>query len=145
MLCKGNVGEQKKKKLFGDRCVLPMFLYQDDFETNNPLGSHKGIGKVGGVYVVLPCLPPFLQSQIENIFLLLMYKSFDQKYVSLRKIFSKAVQELIFLEEKGISIETSTVAKQVHFSLAGVIGDNLEVNTTLGFMKSFSSNLFCRF
>ena len=55
-----------------------MFLYQDDFETNNPLVSHKCIGKDGGVYVELPFLPPFLQSQTENIFLLLMYKSFDQ-------------------------------------------------------------------
>jgi len=23
--------------------VLPFFIYEDDFEVNNPLGSHKGI------------------------------------------------------------------------------------------------------
>ncbi|XP_018376743.1 PREDICTED: uncharacterized protein LOC108769975 [Trachymyrmex cornetzi] len=133
-----------KKESFDDRLVLPMLLYQDDFETNNPLGTHRGIGKIGGVYIVIPCLPPSIQSKTENIFLLTLYKYSDQMDVSLHDIFAKAMEELQFLEQKGISISTSSGLVDVYFSLAGVIGDNLAVHTILGFMKSFSANFPCR-
>ena len=56
-----------KKTFFGERYVLPMFLYQDDFETNNALGSHKGFGKVSAVYIVLPCLCP-IYNQKQKIY-----------------------------------------------------------------------------
>jgi len=35
--------------------VLLLFVYFDDVEINNPLGSHSS--KLGAVYVTLPCLP----------------------------------------------------------------------------------------
>lgn len=44
------------KKTFDGRIVLSLLLYQDDFETNNPLGSQKGV-KIGSVYTVVSCLP----------------------------------------------------------------------------------------
>ena len=53
--------------LCNEEFVLPLFFYQDDVETNNPLGSHKGVGKIGAVYVVIPCLPPNLQSKTEYV------------------------------------------------------------------------------
>ena len=134
-----------KKASFADRCVLPMFLHQDDFETYNPLGSHRGVGKVGGVYVVLSCLPPEFLSKTENIFLLLMYKSSDQNYISLRKMFARAIEELIFLEQKWITIELSSTRVQIYFSSATVIGDNLAVSTMMDFRKVFLQTCFVDF
>ncbi|CAG5073511.1 Protein of unknown function [Cotesia congregata] len=32
---------KKKKATLGEKLVFPIFMYQDDYETNNPLGSHK--------------------------------------------------------------------------------------------------------
>ncbi|XP_066596595.1 uncharacterized protein [Prorops nasuta] len=136
---------KRKKLLFPSRIVIPLLLYQDDFETNNPLGSHKGKGKVGAVYIVIPCLPPHMQSKTENIFLLMLYKSSDLKNISLHQFFIKAVEELKYLENVGINVSTLSGAKQIYFSLSGVIGNNLAVHTILGFMKSFSANYPCRF
>lgn len=34
---------------FGDKITMPLFLYFDDYENHNPLGSHKGIAKCGAV------------------------------------------------------------------------------------------------
>ena len=59
----------EKSTPFEGNMVLPLFMYFDDYENNNPLGSHKGISKCEAVYLSVPCLPPELQSKIENIFL----------------------------------------------------------------------------
>jgi len=42
-------------KIFNGKTVLPLFMYFDDFESGNVLGSHSGIHKVGAVYVSIPC------------------------------------------------------------------------------------------
>lgn len=31
--------------------ILPIFLFLDDYEIGNPLGSHSGIHKLGAVYI----------------------------------------------------------------------------------------------
>lgn len=134
-----------KKKSSPDKLMLPLLLYQDDFENNNPLGSHKGVGKVGAVYIILPCLPPQLLSKTENIFLLTLYKSDDENSVPLQSIFSKAIQGLLFLANEGIEVTTDSGLKKIYFSLTGVTGDNLAIHTLLGFVKSFSGNHPCRF
>ena len=53
------------------------------------------------MYVVIPCLSPDMQHKTENIFTIALYKSSDQKVVSLKQIFKKVVEELHFLEEEG--------------------------------------------
>lgn len=34
-----------------DGLMLPLFVYYDDFESGNALGSHAGVNKFGAVYV----------------------------------------------------------------------------------------------
>lgn len=41
-----------------NECILPIALFFDDFEINNPVGSHKSIHKLGAVYLSLIGLPP---------------------------------------------------------------------------------------
>ena len=45
-------GSLWKKKIseYGDKIVFPLDFGFDDYENNNPLGSHKGIGKCGTVF-----------------------------------------------------------------------------------------------
>ncbi len=48
------------------------------------------------------------------------------------------------LEENGIEIELENGTKRVFFALALIVGDNLALNTLLGFAASFSAKFFCR-
>ncbi|XP_044578609.1 uncharacterized protein LOC123261159 [Cotesia glomerata] len=123
----------REKKNFGEKIVFPILFYQDDYETNNLLGSRKGLGKLGTVYIIYPCLPPSLRSKVENIFLLSLYKCEDLQYVTLKTMLSRAIIELKSLESTGITIRTSSGQHKIYFSLAGVIGDNLAVYSMLGF------------
>ena len=41
----GNLWPNKVKDNFSDKTVFPLFVYFDDYENNNPLGSHKTIDK----------------------------------------------------------------------------------------------------
>ena len=136
---------KSKKEQFRNRLLLPLLLYQDDFETNNALGSARGLGKIGAVYCVIPCLAPHMQSKTEKIFVLTLCRSEDQKKVSLRKFYEKAVAELAHLGNAGSEISTKSGPVRSYFSLAGVIGDTLAVHILLGFVRGFTANHPCRF
>lgn len=42
----------------GPNIFLPLFLFADDFECGNPLGSSKGFHKITGMYVTMPFPSP---------------------------------------------------------------------------------------
>ncbi|KAL4150005.1 hypothetical protein QTP88_003854 [Uroleucon formosanum] len=65
-----------KDKIYGpeNKIIIPLFLYYDDFQANNPFGSHAGSQILGAVYVSFGCLPPELSSLIETFFLSLFLK-----------------------------------------------------------------------
>jgi hypothetical protein len=48
------------------------------------------------------------------------------------------------LEENGIDIQLQTGTVTIYFVLSLVVGDNLALNTLLGFSESFSANYYCR-
>ncbi|KYQ46570.1 hypothetical protein ALC60_14429 [Trachymyrmex zeteki] len=64
---------------FGNKTVFPMFIYFDDYETGNALGSHSGKNKLGAVYFSLPSIPQELKSSLTNIYLFALFKSEDRK------------------------------------------------------------------
>ena len=92
-------------KKFNGRIVLPLFLYFDDYENNNPLGSHRGIAKCGAVYVSIPCLPLKMQSKVENIFLCALFNALDRVTFGNKIVFQKMIDEFNYLEEVGITIK----------------------------------------
>ncbi|XP_025835683.1 uncharacterized protein LOC112906156 [Agrilus planipennis] len=128
-----------------NKLILPIFIYFDEFEINNPLGSHAGIYKIGATYFVLGCLPPQFASQLENIFLLQLHYSEDRKTFGNSVIFAKIIESCRQLEEHGINISTESGDVHVWFSVAFVLGDNLGVNAIMGLTESFSATNFCRF
>ena len=56
--------------------VFPLLVYYDDFECNNPLGSHSQ--KLGASYAGCPALPPECEGSIDNIFLCIMFETTDR-------------------------------------------------------------------
>ncbi|XP_043473588.1 uncharacterized protein LOC122505810 isoform X1 [Leptopilina heterotoma] len=129
-----------------NKIVLPIFLGIDDFEINNPLGSHTGVSEVGSVYLSMPFLPPEFYSRLENIFLIGLYYSRDRQLPNGNyHIFKIIVEELNFLAREGILINTASGIQRVYFLLGLILGDNKGLNEVLGFSGSFSANYFCRF
>lgn len=79
----GKNGKLWKEKLkhFEGKFVMPIFVYFDDLEVNNSLGSRKGIQKLGAVYLPLPFLPPQHRYRLENIFLTLLFHSSEPRFL----------------------------------------------------------------
>lgn len=123
---------------------LPLILYFDDFEVNNPLGSHVGIQKLGGVYLGLPFLPPYWVSQLNNIMMLAVFHASDRRNFGNRAIFQPIIKKLNHLSKNGITVSNEYFQGVVKFHIAGITGDNLGLNGILGFVESFISNSCCR-
>lgn len=97
--------------------ILPLIIYFDDFEINNPLGSRKCINKLGGVYCYIPCLPPEYVSKLENIFLFQLHKYEDHKFLGNKKIFVNIINEIRELVSHGIVIDKSDKKRKIFFKL----------------------------
>ena len=136
----GNQWKDIKSK-FCNKTVIPFFLYFDDFETLNPLGSHSGIQKLGACYTTLRCFPPHTLSKLNNIFLTLLFNSSDRENYGNECIFKPLLQEIISLETDGVLIS----GERVYFVLAAILGDNLGIHSISGLVESFTANKCCRF
>lgn len=60
-------------------------------------------------------------------------------------IFKRIVRDIQDLEQNGITICLNSEHLQIYFTVVLVVGDNLGLNTILGYTESFSSNYFYRF
>jgi len=115
----------KSKILDNESITFPLFLYEDAFETTNPLGSHAGIYKLNGIYISIPCLPLELYSRLDNIFFAQLYHADDSKLFPKKQIYSYLIRELIFLETQDIQLSIESKDIRVYFKFALIIGDNL--------------------
>jgi len=136
---------QNKVKHFPNRTILPLFLYYDDFEVNNPLGSHAGVQKLGAVYVSLACLPPELSSTLDNIILTSLFKTDTKKLFGNLAVFKNLIDEQNYLETVGISITVINKEHTIFFMVGLIIGDNLGMHSILGLTESFVATYPCRF
>lgn len=129
----------------GDKEIkLPLEVFYDDFETRNGLGSHAGEQKCGGVYVLLPVLPPHLVSKSVNCFLTTIFYSKFKKACGNYAIFKKLIEDLNYLCETGINIQVGQKTVKIYFELTLFLGDNLGMNSVCGFSEGFTGNKFCR-
>ncbi|XP_050516038.1 uncharacterized protein LOC126890912 [Diabrotica virgifera virgifera] len=134
--------DTNKIKSFTGKTVIPIFLYFDDYGINNPLGSHSTSILAG--YYSFPTVPQYLLSRLQFIFNCAFLKTNDYKQFGNDVSFHHIIEELTFLEKEGIVINTPDQSIRVYFILGAVLGDNLGLNTIMGFTKSFNSNSFCR-
>lgn len=137
-------GEIYKAKLvsLNKENIIPLFLYFDDIQINDPLGSHKS--SICACYYFFPTMPQHLLSKLKYIFKLAYIASKDRKNIGNEHMLHQLVNEFKLLEEQGIEINTPEGSFQVHLLVGLILGDNLELNTILGFVRSFSANKFCR-
>lgn len=96
------------------------------------------------VYCCIPCLPPEYVSKLENIFLVQLHKYEDHKLLGNNKIFINVINEIRELVSHGIVINKNDKEKRVFFKLCYIVGDNLGLNTILGFSKNFNQSYCCR-
>lgn len=125
--------------------LLPLFIFYDDWEVGNPLGSHAGVNKFNAIYALIRCLPPNILLRLPSIiFSTFIYVS-DKKQSTNKNVFAHLIKELNFLRREGISIIINGVKYVVKFQLTLIICDNLGLKAILGFVELFKSNHYCRF
>lgn len=111
----------------------------------NPLGSKTSVHKLGFIYFTIKCLPPEYLYSLKSHFLLAVYKSNDVKhYGGMNAVLDPIVNEIRDMEQNGIQIEARHFNGTVKVGLAQVCGNNLGLNSILGYNESFSSNFSCR-
>ncbi|KAK0149551.1 hypothetical protein N1851_009707 [Merluccius polli] len=134
----------KRHPLFStDSCALQIQLFYDDFETSNPLGSKKGIHKLGGIYFTLRNFPPKVNSTLVNIHLCALFHAQDIKTYGFDAILQPIVSDLKMLETDGIKVPA--LKGPVHGSIVQVTGDNLGIHSLFGLVESFIARNCCRF
>jgi len=121
---------------------LQIQMYYDDFETANPLGSKRGIHKLGALYFVLRNLPPKFNSALINIHLVSLFHTEDLKKYGFDPILQPLIDDIKTLESHGLDLPFST--ERVHGTICQITGDNLGMHAILGFTQSFSGHYFCR-
>lgn len=136
----GNLWKEKIS-IYENEICIPYFLYFDDFEINNPLGSHRQ--SITGIYYSFPLIDNC--SKLQNIFTAGFVKALDFKTFGNDACLKYLINEINSMAIEGLIINTSEGQIRVHFILALVLGDNLGLNSICDFSKSFSSNYFCRF
>lgn len=123
-----------------DGIILPIFLFNDDFECSNPLIGHARINKVNGTYTSIPRLPPETMSSLSTIFPILLTKSKNRKSFRYKKVLQPVVN---FLAKRGIDLHNNGLKQRVFFQLSLLVGDNLGLNGLGGFTENFSLTNYC--
>lgn len=139
----GKLWKKMSENFEAEKLVIPLFVYYDEFETGNALGSHAGMQKIGGVYTQVPCFPPHITSRLSNIVLTSLFYANDRKTFG-NKVFQNLIKELNELNTDGLFINVDKKEFKIHFQLALMLGDNLGLNEILGFTGKFSSGRPCR-
>lgn len=120
--------------------ALQLILYQDAFETVNPLGSAKSKYKILAVYLSIGNFPDRIRSHVNSMYLVALCK---EKIFNHHKIFGKIVEDLKEIETVGIELAPNEFMKG---SLVFITGDNLGSHALGGFTENFSkSQYFCRY
>jgi hypothetical protein len=59
-------------------------------------------------------------------------------------VFRSLVEEIRFLQQHGVCVNASGVTYEIKFRMVKILGDNLGLNSLLGYNESFSANHYCR-
>lgn len=139
----GNSWETKENELDPEKLYLPIFLYNDDFEPDNPLGAHKGKNAQCAFYLSCPVIPKRFRAKLSSLIPAMFIKS-KLKKVNPDIVFNRLVENLTELQTTGIEIVTVNRTVTIYPVLCAFTGDNLSLNYIGGFTTGFNSNRFCR-
>lgn len=143
-IMQGELWKQKYLQECKEKLLFPLYIYYDEIECGNPLGSHAGLHKYEAIYASIACLPPSMSSELSSILFVGLINSNDQKSTSNEKVYRKIINELNFLRAKGIIVKIDKKSYRIYFQCVLVIGDNLGLNEVLGFTTNFKDSIFRR-
>lgn len=126
-----------------EKQTVQIQLFYDDFEVANPLGSKRGIHKLGAIYFTVRNFSPKWNSFLANIHLCALFHAQDLKRYGFSEILAPVVRDIKVLEKEGIEIPLYSA--HVRGSVVQVTGDNLGLHSLFGLVESFSARYCCRF
>lgn len=127
-----------------DKIVIPIQLFQDDLEVGNALGAKSGVNKVTSTYLTFPLLNDAINSKLENIITCCLTKAIDIEHGNVSN-FMPLIITLKDLEENGLEINLGdNQMVRIYLIMSNISGDNLGLNSLLGYTKSFAANHYCR-
>lgn len=147
-LVNGEIGRNILQKSEGKTTIF-LGIYQDDFNPDNPLGPHNSSTRLSAYYYSYPTLPEHLAFRLANIFLAIVHKSKD---VNSQEVLDHGIDPAIYalwnafrpLEIDEIELKIGGKKRRVHLALSQFYGDNLGLNTSLGFSRGFRAKYCCR-
>lgn len=125
--------------------LLRLYLYCDELEICNPLGSARAVHKLTCLYFSVGNIEVKFLSNLKNIHLLAVIPSSLVKKFGYSKLLKRLEQDLVILENEGISFSVEGINYEFKGGIGCLIGDNLGSNDIGGFRKCFSSGRICRF
>jgi len=96
------------------------------------------------IYYQCEALPNWLLSKTENTLLALCYYAEDVKDFGWQKVLAPLLRDLKHLEEHGLDLHFDNAVTNFRVCVSVLTGDNLFLNSILGFVESFSANFPCR-
>lgn len=121
-------------------------LYNDDFLTNNPLGSKTHPHKISVLYFSISNhLPPHLRDFLGNVHVLGLAYAKDVAKYGMNQFLLPFFLDLQKLEsDNGVQIKLKNDVHILHATIMSVCADTLAAHEVLGFMSP-SAKYFCRF
>ncbi|XP_044220472.1 uncharacterized protein LOC122990957 [Thunnus albacares] len=123
--------------------TIVLFLYIDDFEVANPLGTSRNKHKLCAIYWALGNLHSKYRSGLHCIQLALLCKASDIKDHGYWETLRPLIQDLASLEQHGVYVEQ--LGASVKGTVLFVAADNLAAHSLGGFFESFTVSQICRF
>ena len=81
--------------------MIPLFVYEDDLETGDPLDSNASKHKLGAVYTSIPCFPPQIASHLHKIIVTALFIADHRKEFRNHKVFHHLILELNQLKKNA--------------------------------------------
>lgn len=143
--CSGTLWKDIVNKNKG-KLLIPLMLYNDDFQIDDAIGSHSGVNSVSGFYYQFPSLPDHLKSKLKYIFVAMLTLSKHIKECSPDSSLYMLTHVFRHLEVDGIDIiDEKGTNQKVFIVLTNMQGDNLGIHVICGFAMNFGSTFYCRF
>jgi len=133
----------RESDFYSEEQRISIFLYIDDFEVCNPLGTSRRKHKITGVYWILGNIQSCFRSTLTSVYLALLCKATDIKRFGYAEVLKPLLDDIAKLEQDGILVPV--LGKIVKGTVYCVVADNLGAHSVAGLVESFSGPYICRF
>lgn len=136
----GLTWQKIKSHFVNNEIVIPIGIYTDGMQFNNPLGPHNETTDM--MYYFYPALTdPFHRNHIHVASII---ESKNIKNYGSGRCLSAFVRQLLRFYYDGIDIMIEGKLTNVKVVLCQIIGDNLALNGILEYIMGFRGNFYCR-